>query len=44
MFRASLHLGTMALFVQIEFLCSSICTLPSNRANGVAVFEDSPIR
>ena len=35
-----------ALFVRIDLhvLCSSICRLPPNRANGVAVFKGSPIR
>ena len=34
----------IALFVRIELLCSCIRRLPPNRANGVAVFEGSPIR
>ena len=34
----------IALFVQIELLCSVIRRLSPNRANGVAVFEGSPIR
>ena len=34
----------IALFIRIELSCSSICRLPPNRANGVAVFEGSPIR
>ena len=30
--------------LRIELLCSCIRNLPPNRANGVAVFEGSPIR
>ena len=33
-----------ALFVQIELLSSSVRRFPPNGANGVAVFEGSPIR
>ena len=34
----------IALFVRTELLCSSIRRLPPNRANGIPVFEGSPIR
>ena len=45
MLRIQLLLSMIALFVRIELLlCSSIGRLPPNRANGVAVFEGSPIR
>ena len=44
MLRIQLLFGAIALFVQIALLCSSVCRLPSNSANGVAVFEGSQIR
>ena len=44
MLRIQLLFGAIALFVQIALLCSSVCRLPSNSANGVAVFEGSPMR
>ena len=34
----------IALFVRKLLMCSFIRRLPPNRANGVAVFEGSPIR
>ena len=43
MLRIQLLLITIALFVSIELLYTSICRLPSNRANGVTGFEDIPI-
>ena len=43
MLRIQLLFSTIALFVLIE-LYRSIRRLPPNRANGVAVFENSPIR
>ena len=39
MLRIQLLFGTIALFVRIDLLYSSIRRLPPNRANGVAVFE-----
>ena len=44
MLRIQLLLSMTALLVWTELLCSSICKLPLNRANRVAVFEGSPIR
>ena len=44
MLQIQLLFGTIALFVRIELLCSSILRLPPNRANGIAVFKGSPIR
>ena len=43
MLRIQLLFSTIAIFVRIELLCNSIRRLPPNRANGVAVLEDSPI-
>ena len=42
--RIQLLFGITALFVRIELLCSSVRRLPPNKANGVAVFEENPIR
>ena len=36
--------GLIALFVRRELLFGSFRRFPQNRGNGVAVFEDSPIR
>ena len=36
--RILILFSTTALFVQIKFLCSSVCRLPRYRANGVGVF------
>ena len=44
MLRIQLHFSTIAEFVRIELLCSSVRSLPSNRANGLTVFEGRPIR
>ena len=44
MLQIQLLLSMIVLVVRIEFLYSSVCRLPSNRANGVAVLEGSPIR
>ena len=44
MLRVQVLFSTIALFVRIELLCSSIRRLPPNRAIRVAVFEGSPIR
>ena len=44
MLRIHLLFGMIALFVQIELLCSSVRRLPPNKAKGVAVVEGSPIR
>ena len=37
----TLLFDTIALFVRIKLMCSPIRRLPSNRANGEAVFESS---
>ena len=42
--RIQLLFSTIALFVRIELLCSSIRMPPPNRDNRVAVFEGSAIR
>ena len=44
MLRIQLLFSMIALFVRIELLRSSFLRFPPNRANGVAVFEGSPIR
>ena len=44
MHRIQLLFSTIALFMRIELLCSSIRRLPPSRANGVAVFGSSLIR
>ena len=44
MLQIHLLFSMMALVVRIELLCRSIRLLSPNRANGVAVFEGSPIR
>ena len=44
MLQIQLVFSAIALVVCIELLCSSIRRLPPNRADGVAVFEGSPIR
>ena len=44
MHRIQLLFSMIALFIRIELLCISVHRLPPNRAKGVAVFEDSPIR
>ena len=44
MLRIHLLLSMRALFVRIELLCSSVRRLSPIRANGVAVFEGSPVR
>ena len=43
MLQIQLLLSMIVLVVRIELLYSSICRLPSNRANGVAVLEGSPM-
>ena len=42
--RIQLFFSTTALFIRIELLCSCVHRLQPNKANGIAVFEDSPIR
>ena len=44
MLRIQLFFSTIALFARIELLCSSVQRLPPDLANGVAVFEGSPVR
>ena len=44
MLRMQLLISMIALFIGIVLLCSPICRLPPNRANGVAVFVGSSIR
>ena len=39
MLRIQIFFSTIALFIRMNLLCSSICRLPPNGANGVAVFE-----
>ena len=43
MLRIKLLLSMRALFVRIELLCSSVRWLSPIRANGIAVFEGSPV-
>ena len=44
MLGIQLLFSMIAVFVRIELLYSSIRRLPRKRANGVDVFEGSPIR